>query len=111
MRQEMIVWQWHQLYLMKIICISPTPHHSTFTGQMLFLTPNQQKCFCHKYVSIDDDIYKPCILHAHISVLEIFQVDFTHTGSRAVMHCDVLISAQYKLFVCAFTNKIYCNIK
>jgi len=31
---------------MQTICTSlqttPTPHHSMFTGQMLFLTPNQQ---------------------------------------------------------------------
>jgi len=43
-------WQCHQLDLMQTICTSlhittrstPTPHHSVFTGWMLFLTPNQQ---------------------------------------------------------------------
>ena len=38
-------WQWHQLDHMQTICTSlqvPTPHHSIFTGQMLFLMPNQQ---------------------------------------------------------------------
>jgi len=40
--------QWHQLDHMQTICTSlrqiatPTPCHSIFTGQMLFLTPNQQ---------------------------------------------------------------------
>jgi len=40
--------QWHQLDHMQTICTSlqtdntPTPHHSIFTGRMLFLTPNQQ---------------------------------------------------------------------
>jgi len=32
-------WQWHQLDHMQTIC---TLCHSIFTGQMLFLTPNQQ---------------------------------------------------------------------
>ena len=40
--------QWHQLDHMQTICTSlqtttPTPHHSVFTGQMLFLTANQQR--------------------------------------------------------------------
>jgi len=50
MKQEMMVWQWHQLDDMQIICIlfQPDNHASTsllsfFTGQMLFLIPNQ-KC-------------------------------------------------------------------
>jgi len=51
-------WQWHQLNNMQTICIAPdgaiqsarsretttpTPHHPIFTGQMLFLMPNQQR--------------------------------------------------------------------
>jgi len=40
-------WQWHQLDHMQTICTSlqtttPTPHHSIFTGRMLFLMPSQQ---------------------------------------------------------------------
>ena len=40
-------WQWHQLGHMQITCTllqitTIVPHHSFFTGQMLFLTPNQQ---------------------------------------------------------------------
>jgi len=45
-------WQWHQL-VSWTICKSfafrstqitmPAPHHSIFTGRMLFLTPNQQR--------------------------------------------------------------------
>jgi len=41
-------WQWHQLDHVQTICTllqmvtTPTPHHLIFTGQMLFLTPNQQ---------------------------------------------------------------------
>jgi len=41
-------WQWHQLDHMQIICTSlQTDNHAStsspiFTGQMLFLTPNQQ---------------------------------------------------------------------
>jgi len=44
-------WQWHHLDDMQSICTSlqtdnhtnsPTPHHSAFTGRMLFLMPNQQ---------------------------------------------------------------------
>jgi len=33
-------WQWHQLHSRQIT--TPAPHHSVFTGQMLFLLPNQQ---------------------------------------------------------------------
>jgi len=35
-------WQWHQLANMQIISTMPAPHHSIFTGQALFLMPNQQ---------------------------------------------------------------------
>jgi len=40
-------WQWHQTDHMQIICTSLqtttlAPHHSFFTGWMLFPTPNQQ---------------------------------------------------------------------
>jgi len=37
--------QWHQLDRTQTICTSstPTPHHSVFTGRMLFLTPNRVK--------------------------------------------------------------------
>jgi len=42
----MMGWQWHQLDHMKIIGTSlqtmPVPHHSLFTGQILFLPPSQQ---------------------------------------------------------------------
>jgi len=50
MKQEMIWWQWHQLDPMQSICTSlQTDNHAStsslsfFTGQMLFLTPNQQR--------------------------------------------------------------------
>jgi len=48
MKQEMMGWQLHQLDHMQIICTSrQTDNHAStsslvFTGQMLFLTPNQQ---------------------------------------------------------------------
>jgi len=48
MKQEMMGWQWHQLDHMQsfaLCCrhiITPAPHHSIFTGQMLFLTSNQR---------------------------------------------------------------------
>jgi len=49
LEQEMMGWQWHQLDHMQIICTSlhtdehaSTPSLSFFTGQMLFLPPNQQ---------------------------------------------------------------------
>ena len=48
LEQETMGWQWHQLDHMQIICTSlqtdttPVPHHSVFTGRMLFLTPKQQ---------------------------------------------------------------------
>jgi len=49
MKQEKMGFgmQWHQLDHVLTICTSrqittPTPHHSIFTGQMLFLAPNQQ---------------------------------------------------------------------
>jgi len=48
MTQEMMGWQWHQLDHMQIICsLHQTGNHAStpsliFTGQMLFLTPNQQ---------------------------------------------------------------------
>ena len=35
-------WLWHQLDHMQIICTSPVPHHSVFTGRMPFLPPSQQ---------------------------------------------------------------------
>jgi len=37
-------WQWHQLDHMQIICTSLQTNNDTniFTGEMLFLTPNQQ---------------------------------------------------------------------
>ena len=38
-------WQWHQLDHTKTNSrqtTTTTPHHTIFTGQMLFLTPNQQ---------------------------------------------------------------------
>jgi len=41
-------WQWHQLDDMQI-CISPrqialpAAHHTIFTGQVSFLSPNQQR--------------------------------------------------------------------
>ena len=42
-----MMWQWHQLDHRQIICsrqtTMPTPHHSVFTGRMLFLTSNQQR--------------------------------------------------------------------
>jgi len=43
MKQETTEWQWHQLDHMEIICTSlqtttPAPHHSIFTGWMIFLT-------------------------------------------------------------------------
>jgi len=46
--EEMMQWQWHQLdHTHYAPCsrqiIMPAPHHSIFTGQMLFLTPNQQQ--------------------------------------------------------------------
>jgi len=47
MKQEMMGWQWERLDHMQITCTSPTqrtmpaPHHSIFTGRMLFLTSNQ----------------------------------------------------------------------
>jgi len=44
MKQEMMGWQWHQLDHIQTIYSSqittPAPHHSFFTGWMLFLTPN-----------------------------------------------------------------------
>jgi len=50
MMQEMMGWQWHQLDYMQIICTSlQTDNHAStlllsfFTGQMLFLPPNQQR--------------------------------------------------------------------
>jgi len=51
MKQQLMRWQWNQLDHMQIICNSlqskqkttPAPHHSIFTGRMLFLTPNQQR--------------------------------------------------------------------
>jgi len=38
-------WQWHQLEHMQIICtlLQTDNHHSTVTGRMIFLTPNQQR--------------------------------------------------------------------
>jgi len=49
----MMWWQWHQLDNMQIICTSsPTDNHARtsslifFTGQVLFLAPNQQ-CQMH----------------------------------------------------------------
>jgi len=49
MKQETMGWQCHQLDNMQIICISlQTVNHAStsslnfFTGQMLFLMPNQQ---------------------------------------------------------------------
>jgi len=39
-------WQWHQLGHMQVSTslqtTTPAPHHSVFTGRMLFLPPNQQ---------------------------------------------------------------------
>jgi len=32
----------NNLHLTPDSITTPTPHHSTFTGQILFLTPNQQ---------------------------------------------------------------------
>ena len=43
---EMMGWQWHQLNHIQIICTLLqtdnllAPHHSVFTGQMLFLLPS-----------------------------------------------------------------------
>ena len=49
MKHEMMVWQWHQLDHMQIICtLLQTDNHAStsslnfFTGWMLFLTPSQQ---------------------------------------------------------------------
>jgi len=48
MKQEMMGRQWHQLDHMQIICTSlQTDNHAStssliFTGQVLFLMPNQQ---------------------------------------------------------------------
>jgi len=46
MKQEMMGWQWHQLDHMQVICTSLQTDNdastSSFTGRMLFLTPNQQ---------------------------------------------------------------------
>jgi len=48
-KQAMMVWQWHWLDHMQIICTSrQTDHHAStsslyfFTGQVLFLMTNQQ---------------------------------------------------------------------
>ena len=50
-RWQGLGWQWHQLDHMQTTCTllqtdkhtnSPTPHHTTFTGRMLFMTLNQQ---------------------------------------------------------------------
>jgi len=51
LEQEMMGRQWHQTDPVHIICTSsrsrlitiPAPHHSVFTGRMLFLPPNQQR--------------------------------------------------------------------
>jgi len=50
MKQEIMGWQWHQLDHMQIICtLLQTDNHAGtsslnfFTGQVLFLTPNQQR--------------------------------------------------------------------
>jgi len=47
-KQQMMGWQWHQLDHMQINCTSlqtdnhaSTPSLNFFTGQMLFLSPNQ----------------------------------------------------------------------
>jgi len=39
---EVLVWQWHQLDHMQTICtlLQAGPHHSIFTGWMLFLMPS-----------------------------------------------------------------------
>jgi len=48
MKQEKIGWQCHQLHHCKSFALCsrqitmPAPHHSFFTGRMLFLTLNQQ---------------------------------------------------------------------
>jgi len=49
MKQEMMGWQWHQLDHMQIIfTLLQTDKNASilslkfFTGQMLFMTPNQQ---------------------------------------------------------------------
>ena len=48
MKQEMMGRQWHQLDHMQSFAprsrqiTTPVPHHSVFTGRMLFLSPNQQ---------------------------------------------------------------------
>jgi len=45
-KQEMMGWHWHQMDYMKSFApgsrqiTTPAPHHSIFTGWMLFLTPN-----------------------------------------------------------------------
>jgi len=47
MKQEMLVWQWHQLDHFKSFVphsrqiTTPAPRHSFFTGRMFFLMPNQ----------------------------------------------------------------------
>jgi len=47
-KQVMMGWQWHQLDHIQTTYTTPdktttqAPHHSIFTGQMLFLKPNQQ---------------------------------------------------------------------
>jgi len=49
MKQELMGWHWHQMDHMQIICTYcrhitlPAPHHSIFTGRMLFLLPYQQR--------------------------------------------------------------------
>jgi len=46
MKQEMMKWQWHQLDHTQIICtLLQTGNHARtqfFTGQTIFLMPNQQ---------------------------------------------------------------------
>ena len=49
LEQEMMGWRCHQLDDIQISCTShqtddhPIPHHSVFTGRMLFLLPSQQR--------------------------------------------------------------------
>ena len=98
-------WQWHQLEHM--VCKSyasrsrqlamPVPHHSVFTGRMLFLPPNQKRQSTEGKVMaiINSKSTRMCIcaqFTSYITKLVLSLYAMMNSSSKSSKICNTLVS-------------------
>jgi len=75
--------------------ITPTPHHSIFTGQMLFLTPNHWRPFL---ITAFPTNVKQLLFEMHICCIQflvITQCSPTEWSIKSVTSCRIWLNAWY----------------